>query len=76
MQEFLASLQHHDHGGELFSSDSIDEVLGQNPDIYSIDALLDVLKNPKPAPNSPNNHSHNQSKAQPASLNELEEIKE
>ena len=34
------------------NSNDTDEVLGLNPEIYSIDSLLDVLKNPQPS-NSP-----------------------
>ena len=26
-----------------------DEVLGENPEMYSIDCLLNILKNPKPS---------------------------
>ena len=50
MQDFLHSLQEKMHDVESeennMNSNDTDEVLGLNPEIYSIDSLLDVLKNP------------------------------
>ena len=55
VQDFLASLHNKQtNSGQFVESEFnvTDEVLGENPEIYSIDALLDILKNPKPS-NSP-----------------------
>ena len=45
----LREAQTQNNSDKSESSSSIDDVLGENPEMYSIDTLLNILKHPKPS---------------------------